>query len=492
MWVTIRSGASGGQTIEVSEGRVVLGREEGCDVVLDDEKVSRQHASLFVDEHGRTVLEDLGSTNGTFVDGNRVESPVVLRGGEEVRLGDTLLALSARPPSPPTATENAAAAAPGGREAPAVEPAGPDRDLEPVPSEAVPTPSKVERLALKKSVRRAQIVAAIAGAGVAVAIVVIVLFVTGVIGGGEEDTSIPEIIETAKPATAQIRGVENGESFGLGSGWVLDAEEGLIVTNAHVTNEATDFAVRIGDERKERAAEVVGVAPCEDLAVLRVSDSEGLVTMPLGSQGEVRQGDSVVALGYPASLSADDELIATEGVVSVVRTRATLGDGQRYENALQADAVINPGNSGGPLVNENNELVGVNTFKTVAEGIEGQFYAIGVDRVKPVVDQLRRGNSIGWNGMGLFYPQQEADLAERGLPVVPGLVVDRAVPGTPAAEAGFGQGPVLIVAIDGTPVDTTIGSWCSAVGDLQAGESATFTVVVPGATQTQDVEVSFG
>jgi S1-C subfamily serine protease len=105
---------------------------------------------------------------------------------------------------------------------------------------------------------------------------------------------------------------------------------------------------------------------------------------------------------------------------------------------------------------------------------------------------LRRGESIGWNGMGLYYPQQESDLTERGLPPVPGLVVDRAIPGTPAAEAGFGQGPVLIVAINGTPVDTTIGSWCAAVGDLEAGETATFTVVVPGAAETQDVEVEFG
>jgi S1-C subfamily serine protease len=272
---------------------------------------------------------------------------------------------------------------------------------------------------------------------------------------------------------------------------VLDAEEGLVVTNAHVVNEAVDFSVRIGDEAQERPAELVGVAPCEDLAVLRVSDTDGLVTMPLGSQSEIRQGDTVVALGYPASLSADDELIATEGVVSVVQTRATLGDGQRYENALQTDAVINPGNSGGPLVNEDNELVGVNTFKTVAEGIEGQFYAIGVDRVSLIADRLRRGESIAWNGMGFFYPRQESDLTERGLPPVPGLVVERAAPGTPAAEAGFGQGPVLIVAIDGTPVDPTIGSWCAAVGDLQSGQSATFTVVVPGSTQTQDVEVEF-
>jgi S1-C subfamily serine protease len=362
-------------------------------------------------------------------------------------------------------------------------------------AEAPPAPpataSKIERIMLRRSVRRAQIVAAVAGAGVVVAIVVVILFVTGVFGGGEEAPSVPEIIAAAKPSTAQIRGVEEGQSFGLGSGWVLDAEEGLVVTNAHVVNEATEFVIRLGDETRERPAELVGVAPCEDLAVLRVKDTAGLVTMPLGSQSELRQGDSVIALGYPTSLAADDELIATEGVVSVVRTRATLGDGQRYANALQTDAVINPGNSGGPLVDLDEELVGVNTFKTVAQGIEGQFYAIGVDRVKLVAAKLRRGRSIGWNGMGFFYPQQSSDLTDVGLPDIVGLVVARAAPGTAAAEAGFGQDPVLIVAINGSAIDNTIGSWCGAVGDYEQGESATFTVYVPGAAEPQDVTVEF-
>jgi len=349
---------------------------------------------------------------------------------------------------------------------------------------------------LRKSVKRAQIIAGIAGAGVVVAIIIVVLVVTGAIGGEEETPPPPtasDIVAAVKPSTVQIRGLDaSGQSVALGSGWVLDAQQGLVMTNAHVTNEASEFRVRLGDETEERNASVVAVAPCEDLAVLRVENTTGLKTLPLGSQASVQQGDEVIALGYPGSLLADPEFTATQGVVSIVKTNVVLGDGTRYRNALQTDATINPGNSGGPLVNLDGQLVGVNTFKTVAQGVEGQFYAIGVDRVRLLAPKLRNGTSIGWNGMGFSYPQQDTDLTDRGFPAIAGLVVERTVPGTAAANAGFGaNNPVLIVAIDGGAIDNTLGSWCRAVGDYEQGQSAVFTVYAQNATETQDVQVPF-
>ena len=344
---------------------------------------------------------------------------------------------------------------------------------------------------LRREVRRAQRIAGIAGIGVVVAVVVVVLFVSGVFGGEEKAPTVPEIIAAVKPSTAEILVVENGESMGMGSGWVLDAGQGLIVTNAHVANEGAEFTVRLGDEDRERPARVVGVAPCEDLAVLQTDDRDGLVTLPLGSQADLRQGDEVIALGYPISLSVNDELIATDGVVSVVRTKASLGDGSEYSNAIQTDAVINPGNSGGPLVNTDEQLVGVNTFKTAIQGVEGQFYAIGVDHVKEVVPKLAQSHSLAWVGMGFFYPQQASDLTDLGLPGEVGLVIARAVPGTAAANAGLGQAPALLVGIDGKPIDNTLGSYCKAVGSLEEGASATFTIIPAGATGPQDVTLTF-
>src|SRR3990170_256977 len=417
MWLTIHSGRDSGTAVEITGERFVVGREEGCELVVADEKASRRHAAFEALPDGRVIVRDLGSTNGTLVDGRRIE---------QIQVGDTILGLSA---TASASTPTTIGAAPGTVEEAPVAATPPPPAAPPPPAPAVPpplpsvpaaTPSRIERIMLRRSVRRAQILAAVAGGGVVIAVIIVVLLVTGVFGGTEEKPTVPEIIEAITPSTMEIRGNIGGESTGLGTGWVLDADAGLIVTNAHVVNEATEFTVRLGNEQRERPAGLLGGAPCDDLAVLRAEDTAGLVTLPLGSPADPKQGDEVVALGYPVSLSVNDELIATEGVVSVVKTRATLGDGSEYPNAIQTDAVINPGNSGGPLVDLGTELVGVNTFKTVRPGFEGQFYAIGVDRVKEIVPRLSEGHSIAWVGMGFFYPQQESDLTDIGLPAVVG------------------------------------------------------------------------
>jgi S1-C subfamily serine protease len=528
MWVTIRPRDGEAHSHEFAKERVVVGREEGCDILLDDDKVSREHAAFSLNPSGRLMVEDLRSTNGTHVNEQRISEPTLIEPQDEVRCGETVLTASlaepgkegrgatmaadgatlyqapeemlappvarAVPPPPPeTAQPPSQAAQPP---PPPPPPMGAPPGAPPSP-ESQPSPSRIERIMLRKSVKRAQIIAAIAGAGVIIAIIVVVLFVTGAIGGEEEAAPAPtaaQIIADVKPSTAQIRGIDpsNGESVALGSGWVLDATKGLIVTNGHVTNASEQFRVRLGQESQQRDATVVAVAPCEDLAVLKVENTKGLKTLPLGSQANVHQGDSVIALGYPGSLASDPKFTATQGVVSIVKTDVTLADGTRYPNALQTDATINPGNSGGPLVNLDGQLDGVNTFKTVASGVEGQFYAIGVDRARLITDKLKAGNSIGWNGMGFSQPQQETDLTDRGFPAQAGLVIERAVPGTGAAKAGFGSAnPALLVAIDGTAIDNTLGSYCRAVGDRVKGDTAVFTVYDPNATETRDVTVTF-
>jgi S1-C subfamily serine protease len=210
----------------------------------------------------------------------------------------------------------------------------------------------------------------------------------------------------------------------------------------------------------------------------------------------------VIALGYPGSLTSDPEFTTTQGVVSIVKTSVTGADGTTYRNALQTDATINPGNSGGPLVNLDGQLVGVNTFKTVASGIEGQFYAIGVDRVKLITPELGKGNSIGWNGMGFFFPTSDADYTDNGFPIIPdpagtegdvgGIIIARTVPGTAAANAGFNaNAPAAIEAINGQAIDNTLGSYCGVVGQAKSGESAAFTVYAQNATESQNVQVPF-
>jgi S1-C subfamily serine protease len=279
---------------------------------------------------------------------------------------------------------------------------------------------------------------------------------------------------------------------------VLDAEQGLVVTNNHVTNGGTGWTVGVDDA--QRPAELVGAAPCEDLALLQVDDTSELVTLPLGSQGDLRQGQTVVAVGFPGTASERANLVPTTGVVSVVSTRFDLAgvDVPQYPNVIQTDAVINPGNSGGPLVDTQGRLVGVNSAGITLLGgraIQGQGYAIGVDRVKEIVPQLRRGRSIGFTGMGLVHVTDPgefaADLASAGLPAAPGLVVQTVVPGSPAEEAGFGREPVLVTAVNGRPMDGSLPAYCAAIGGGESGTEATFTVAEPNRPGRRDVAVRF-
>jgi putative serine protease PepD len=154
---------------------------------------------------------------------------------------------------------------------------------------------------------------------------------------------------------------------------------------------------------------------------------------------------------------------------------------------VQTDAAINPGNSGGPLVNLNRELVGVNTaVRTIDSGgtriIQGQGYAIGVDRVRDITDDLREGESIGWTGLGL-----ESSLLQEGAP--PGLIVTGAVPGTPAEEAFGDVGQVLVTSIDDVRMDGSLVAYCRAAEDKDEGDEATFTVT--DGAQTASVRVEF-
>jgi S1-C subfamily serine protease len=454
MKLFVRSGAAAGTSIDLV-GSVVVGRGDDCDVVLPDEKASRQHARITAAADGTATVEDLGSTNGTYVRGSRIHRPTAVGQADELVIGDTRLGLS---------------------------------PLEPEPA---PSPTTLERITLRRSARRARVLVASAVAVLIAALVVVVLLVTGVFE--DEQPTVPEVIEQLTPSTLQILAVRDDDrAVGLGTGWVLDADEGLIVTNAHVANAWNAFDVRLGDEDRRRPAKIVGTAPCEDLAVLRVEDTEGLETVPLSRQADLRPGDTVVALGFPTTSTAGQPLVASRGVVSVARTETVeQGGSVGLPNVVQTDAAINPGNSGGPLVNLAGELVGVNTLKNVAERVESQFYAIGVDRAKEVTSLLRQGRSLGWAGTTIAYPQTEDELTSRDLPVRAGVVMDRAVPGTGAAEAGLGETPALLVAVNGKPVDNTEVAYCAAVSDLTEGDSATLSVIFAGETEPRDVVVGF-
>jgi S1-C subfamily serine protease len=434
MWVTIGSGEGQGLSVRVEGERFLVGTGAECQLMVGDPKAAPLHAYFEVGEGGHVALHDLGSETGTYVNGERVEGSRVIEGGEEIRIGDTLLVPSV---------------------------ADPAEEAEAVAHQAEPLEAVREHRQLRERVRFATALAA--GAAVLAVAGLVVFLATR--GGGKP--SPEQIVADAKKRTVLIKARVPGGTSG-GTGFVLDAGRGLVVTNFHVVNGGTRFAV--GVDGNLRTATIAGAAPCDDLAVLRVADHSGMETFPLGSQRDLKQGEQVVAVGYPASASLADDLSSTAGVVSRVQSSflAPAPDAPSYPNVVQTDAALNPGNSGGPLIDERKKLVGVNTATLTSIGkapIQGQGYAIGVDRVKEVVATLRAGRSQGWAGFGLAFR--------------PGGVI--AVPmGEGAPVSG------LVSAINGAKLGGTFGGYCDAVRSISSGQTAVLTIQTkPGAAPRQ-------
>jgi S1-C subfamily serine protease len=462
VWLTIRSGKDAGRKVSLGAEGLTIGREGGgCDLVLADSRVSRRHASLEPRAGSRAALLDLGSGNGTFVDGRRAPS-ALLEGGEQIQIGDTVLSFSLdEPPDAPRETVIGA-------------------------RQASRTQSSFHRLVLRRS-RRATIASV---AAMLAAIVTGGLFAAGVFSAGGTDEAVQRVVRAAAPSTVMIEGLTDGRSVETGTGWVLDARAGLIVTNAHVVNPAQSFRVWAGKDRRD--ARIVGVAPCEDLAVLRVAKTAGLRSIPLGKQSSLQLGETVVALGFPSNASLEPSLTSTTGVVSVVRSayREAALDVPHYPNVVQTDAAINRGSSGGPLLNLDGRLVGVNSAgRSVAPDgavVQGQNYAIGVDRVRNVTAMLQAGRSIGWIGAGFQYPTS-AELSDPGRGS--GLRIGPPVAGTAAARADLGSAGELLVALDGNRIGDTLTSYCDAIGAMPSGRTVALSVIEPGQSRPRTVRL---
>jgi S1-C subfamily serine protease len=402
----ITSGPNAGQTIEVTGGEFTIGREAGVNLVLGgDSKVSRRHAAIKPLPDGRATLYDLGSSNGTYVNGHPIQS-VVLSGNEQVQIGDTVFTA--------VAGGNGATAAPAAPvfQAPTPQPvARPSR-----------TQSAIQRVMLQRAVNRATIVGI---AAIVIAVAVGAMAALGVFSNdGSSGPSNADIIAKAEPSTFFV--VNNkGDAVGRGSGWVWDASQGIIVTNAHVVAGGQEYSVGSGEHLKinvngtdisvspgGKSAKLLGEADCEDIGVLKVSDTSGLKDLPRGTQRDLRIGDRVVAAGYPATRNlttsntfsepgfTSGDLTGSSGDVAQVQTtfQAIPGEGPGdptvgpYKNVILTTTVINQGNSGGPLLNEKGQLVGMNS--AARTDVVGQNYAVGVDRINEIVPKLIAGEKV--------------------------------------------------------------------------------------------------
>ncbi len=236
---------------------------------------------------------------------------------------------------------------------------------------------------------------------------------------------------------------------GQGSGFIID-DSGIILTNAHVVNEADKVTVILKDGRTFEG-KVQGADPVTDLAVIRINGTK-LPTVPLGNSDTVQVGDWAIAVGNPLGL----DNTVTLGIVSTLnRPSSQVGIPDKRLDFIQTDAAINPGNSGGPLLNQRGEVIGINTaIRADAMGIG---FAIPVNKAKTIYPQLARGEKITHPYLGIRMTTLTPEIAEENnldpnsalqLPEIRAVLVMGVIPDTPAAKSGIRRGDV-ITEIDG-------------------------------------------
>ncbi len=249
---------------------------------------------------------------------------------------------------------------------------------------------------------------------------------------------------------------------GIGSGVIVDAGEGYIVTNHHQIEGADEITVTTRDGRTLQG-ELVGSDAGSDIAVVKV-DGEGLSAIPLGDSANLRVGDFVVAIGNPFGLGQT----VTSGIVSALG-RSGVGIDIGYEDFIQTDAALNPGNSGGALVDLRGRLIGINTvIFSRGGGNVGIGFAIPVNMVRALMAQLLEHGDIRRGLLGVVMQDLTPALADAfGLSGKRGAAVSRVLPDSGAAKAGIRAGDV-IVQLNDTPVQDG-ADLRNAVGLLRAG-----------------------
>lgn len=262
------------------------------------------------------------------------------------------------------------------------------------------------------------------------------------------------------------RGGNDDRREGTGSGAVINAREGLIVTNAHVVDGGARFEVQFSDGRT-LAAQLVGKDDATDIALLRIAPA-GLSQIEVTNSDDVQVGDLVFAIGHPLGL---DQTL-TMGIVSGLG-RTGIGDG--LEDYIQTDAPINPGNSGGPLIDSRGRLIGVNTaILSRSGGNVGIGFAVPARMMLAVVDQLSRYGQVRRGRIGVSTaPVTEALARERGISLTQGAYVSAIDAGSPAQTAGLRAGDVITSA-QNRPV-TSPGALAAIIGIAAPGTTIDLT-----------------
>ena len=273
----------------------------------------------------------------------------------------------------------------------------------------------------------------------------------------------------SEPADQRGTPSKRGKSFeSIGSGVIVDAKKGYILTNAHLTDQAQIITVTLSDGGRYRA-KLVGQDVASDIAVLQINAPK-LTAISMADSNKLEVGDFVVAIGNPYGLSQT----VTSGVVSALQ-RNNLGI-EGYENFIQTDASINPGNSGGALVDLKGQLVGINTAILAPDGGNiGIGFAIPIDMAENIMTQLIKYGSLGRGVAGIMMQTVTPELATAfQASNSQGAVITQVLADSPAAKAGLQVGDI-ITTINDSPIQNA-GQVRNAIGLLRSGSKVNLTV----------------
>jgi len=272
------------------------------------------------------------------------------------------------------------------------------------------------------------------------------------------------------------------ETSSLGSGVIVDARKGLVITNNHVIDKADEIMVTLTDGRKLNA-KLVGADPESDIAVVKV-ESNNLTEIPLADSDQLQVGDFVVAVGNPFGLGQT----VTSGIISALG-RSGLGI-EGYEDFIQTDASINPGNSGGALVNLKGELIGINTAILAPNGGNvGIGFAIPTNMANQIMQTLVEHGEVKRGVLGVTVQDLTHELAQAfGLTQTQGAVITGVQPGSPAARAGLEAGDIVL-AINDKKVRNS-ADVRNTVGLLGVNEKVEVQVLHKGDAQTLTARIA--
>ena len=265
----------------------------------------------------------------------------------------------------------------------------------------------------------------------------------------------------------------------LGSGFIV-SPDGIILTNAHVVDGATDVMVKLTDKREFRA-KVIGIDKPSDIAVLKIN-ATGLPTVKLGNSANEKVGEWVLAIGSPFGFDNS----VTAGIVSA-KSRS-LPDGT-YIPFIQTDAAVNPGNSGGPLINMKGEVIGINSqIFTESGGYQGLSFAVPINLAVKVKDQLQKFGKVSRGRLGVSIQEVDQQLADSfGLKRPGGALVASVDKSGPAAKAGIKPGDVIL-SLNGRAISSS-SELPELVADVRPGTMATLGISRNGALKQIEVKV---